>query len=785
MKKRVTSLVLALLMVLTLLPVQAWAADVAEEPVDAAAVQEEQEDTAPEEPAQQEEPEQDGEKPEAANEPEQPEEDAEEPDGRQTEELTAAAAANAAVYRSGSCGKNGDNVKWVLTSDGTLTISGEGEMEDYVGRSGPWSGWRDGEERVYVETVIVEEGVTSIGDNAFGNTNPEMTSVTLPSSVKTIGINAFGTSQSLSSVTLSEGLKEIKERAFENCDALTEITLPVGLEVIGPQAFQHSGLTGITVPEGVTEIGEEAFSGCTNLANITLSNSLITIGDGAFWNIWALEKIEIPDSVVRIGKQAFQNCIRLAKLTLGASVEEIGESAFQSCELKELKLPESLKVLGDRAFRDMYSWEMGGIYLEQVTIPASVVSIGKSVFTTSEFIVAEGNNHYMAQDGVLFSKDGKTLVSYPSKRDAKDGAYIIPNGVERIASCAFDGDCTLRILTIPASVTTIESGALITMWLRTINVDSNNKSFISVDNVLYSADKKSVIRCTKRQKDYTILDGVERIEDYCFYFSDITGITIPNTVTYIGEEAFTDCYMKTVDIPDGVEMIGDYAFLFCYNLSSVKLPSQLKVIGKYAFQESGLTEVTIPEGVKEIGDKAFYECRSLEKAVIPGSVTSMGEDIFWHCEKLAAVEFKNGVRAIGEGMFAVCYALKTVTIPRTVSVIGLSAFMSCRAITDVYYGGTREEWDLIQLNYNDELTADTVTLHCAAPTPLRLGDIDGDGKTTAIETQALYALLGGFGTLTDRQKKALDFTGDGILDVYDLQYCYEVAVGLLPQPDAQ
>ena len=718
MKKRMTSLVLALLMVLTLLPVQVWATDTAEEPVDTAPVQEEE--TVSEEPAQQEEPEQ------AEEQPEEP--------------MAIADDGDITVVNSGNCGKNGDNVKWVLTSDGTLTISGEGEMEDYNGAAGPWSSWREGEERTYVKTVIVEEGVTSIGDNAFGNSNSEMASVTIPSSVKTIGISAF-----------------------RGCGELTEVQ----------------------IPEGVVEIREQAFADCMGLASITLPDSLITIGDGAFFSAWALEKLVIPDGVVRIGKWAFQNCARLAELTLGTSLEEIGESAFQWCALKELKLPDSLKALGDYAFRDAFSWELGGTYLDKVTIPASVVSIGKSVFTTSGFIVDEENNYYMAQDDVLFSKDGKTLVCYPSKKETSNSTYAIPDGVECIASCAFEGDCALLTITIPASVTSIESEALIVTQLRTINVDSNNKSFISVDNVLYSADKKRIIRCTKREEDYTILDGVERIEDYCFYFSNITGITIPDTVTYIGNDAFTGCYIETVEIPDSVEIIGNDAFWSCGGLSNVKLSGGLKTIGERAFYACGLTELTIPEGVERIGKYAFANCGDLEKATIPGSVAVMGESIFWFCEKLTNVEFKDGVQEIGESMFGADSALTTVTIPDTVKTIGICAFMSCDAITDVYYGGTEEEWKQIKLNRNDELTAESVTIHYGEVKPLPLGDLDGDGKTTMIEAQATYEFLIGTRVFSARQKTAVDFTGDGIVDVYDLQYCYEVAVGLIPQPNAQ
>ena len=179
---------------------------------------------------------------------------------------------------SGTCGAN---LKWLLTDDGVLTISGKGEMYDYSYR-GPWgpAPWGDS-----IKRVIIGDGVTTIGDDALSGCS-SLTSVTIPNSVTTIGDDAF-----------------------------------IGC----------SSLTSVTIPNSVTTIGDGAFGGCSSLTSVTIGNSVTIIGESAFSGCSSLTSVNIPNSVTTIGSEAFSRCTNLKKVNIGKSVKDIGEYAFNKC----------------------------------------------------------------------------------------------------------------------------------------------------------------------------------------------------------------------------------------------------------------------------------------------------------------------------------------------------------------------------------------------------------------------------------------------------------------------
>ena len=199
---------------------------------------------------------------------------------------------------SGSCG---DNVTYTfVSSTGTLTIQGSGEMT-----SNPWSSYKDD-----IKTVIIKEGVTSIGNNAFSSCYG-LTSITIPNSVTSIGEWAFWFCSDLTSITIGNSVRSIGDGAFRGC----------------------SGLTSITIPNSVTSIGMSAFSVCSGLTSVTIGNSVTSIGDYAFFGCSGLPSITIPNSVTSIGSEAFEDCTGLTSVTIGSGVTYIGKNAF-SCGIK-------------------------------------------------------------------------------------------------------------------------------------------------------------------------------------------------------------------------------------------------------------------------------------------------------------------------------------------------------------------------------------------------------------------------------------------------------------------
>ena len=223
-------------------------------------------------------------------------------------------------------------------------------------------------------SVTLPDSVTSIGDWAFSYCT-SLTSVTLPDSVTSIGYEAFFNCTSLTSVTIPDGVTSIGEDAFRNCTSLTSVTIPDSVTRIGERAFYYcTSLTSVTIPDSVTSIGEFAFSGCTSLTSVTIPDSVTSIGGWAFYECTSLTSVTIPDSVTSIGNGAFKGCTSLTSVTIPGSVTRIGVGAFASCtSLTSVTIPDSVTSIGDSAFCNCKS-------LTSVTIPDSVTRIGKQAF---------------------------------------------------------------------------------------------------------------------------------------------------------------------------------------------------------------------------------------------------------------------------------------------------------------------------------------------------------------------------------------------------------------------
>ena len=299
--------------------------------------------------------------------------------------------------------------------------------------------------------VTIPDSVTSIGSSAFSYCK-SLTSVTIPNSVTSIGGQTFMGCSSLTSVTIPNSVTSIGGCAFMDCSSLTSVTIPNSVTSIGEYAFYNcSSLTSVTIPNSVTSIGEYAFYNCTSLTSVAIPDSVTSIGDDAFSNCKSLTSVTIPDSVTSIGEYAFYNCRSLTSVTIPDSVTSIGDDAFSNCKsLTSVTIPDSVTSIGKWAFSECKS-------LTSVTIPDSVTSIGDAAFASCTSLtgiwVAEGNSHY-ANDasGVLFNKDKTTLVQCPG---AFSGSYAIPNSVTSIVGYAFDGCASLTSVTIPDGVTSI------------------------------------------------------------------------------------------------------------------------------------------------------------------------------------------------------------------------------------------------------------------------------------------------------------------------------------------
>lgn len=262
------------------------------------------------------------------------------------------------VPTSGTCG---ENLTWKI-EDGVLTISGTGAMTDYSWCKEPSVPWR-----VQFESVVIESGVTSIGDSAFFHSS--LTSITIPDSVTSIGDHAFDRG-SLTSITIPDSVTSIGDSAFLFCN-LTSVTIPTGVTSIGNCAFYGSSLTSIAIPDNVTNIGEGAFCHCTDLADddgfvivcnvlcgyfgkdadVAVPTGVTRIDMAAFAGCSSLASIAIPNSITSIGREAFSGCSNLMSITIPSGVTSIGNHAFYNCSsLTSVEIPDSVASIGSNAF---------------------------------------------------------------------------------------------------------------------------------------------------------------------------------------------------------------------------------------------------------------------------------------------------------------------------------------------------------------------------------------------------------------------------------------------------
>ena len=413
---------------------------------------------------------------------------------------------------SGTCG---ENLTWNFDVDtGVLTISGTGVMYNYY--DVPWHSYD-----ASVKSLVLEKGMTSIGDYAFQYCS-SLTDVTIPDSVTSIGNLAFDGCSSLTSVTIPDSVTSIGGYAFQDCSSLTQVTIPDSVTSIGYRAFSScDSLTSVTIPNSVTFIESYVFSGCDSLAGVTIPNSVTSIGQYAFSDCRSLASVDIPDSVTSIGNSTFSGCSSLENVTIPASVTSIGNLAFGGCSsLTSVDIPDSVTSIGNSTFSGCSS-------LASVTIPDSVTSIGGAVF-----------------------KDCSNLAN-----------VTIPDSVTSIGVAAFWDCSSLTSVTIPASVTSIGDSAF---WGC-----SSLTSVIIPDSVTSIGDH-AFDGCSSLAS-VAIPNSVTSIGNLAFGgCSSLTSVIIPDSVTAIEWSAFEGCSSLTsVAIPSSVTFIDMYAFNGCNSLSDV------------------------------------------------------------------------------------------------------------------------------------------------------------------------------------------------------------------------
>lgn len=523
---------------------------------------------------------------------------------------------------------NGSTYK--VTSIGASAFDGcfknEAANEEYLGAIAEEIDPDEMEEIDTDEIIVSKENFSERKSTKARKANG-LKSVSIPNSVTTIGNSAFYECKNLKSVSMPDSVTQIGSNAFRLCSSLTNVTIPKGVTSISSKAFSGcENLTCVSIPEGVTTIGVGSFQNCSSLTKTTLPNSLKEIASEAFSNCQKLTNVSIPEGVTSIGYGAFYGCLSLNHITIPDGVTEIGKIAFYDCP-----------------------------NLKNVSIPSSVTTIGTMAFC-SNINVAKDNPNYSSEDGVLFDKSKTTLIQYPL---GKRGKYTIPNGVTKIAPTAFIDCFDLTSLTIPSSVTEIET--------------SGNPSFVNINAFEY---------CSKLYEIYNfsslnITPGSKEHGGVALYAKDVhTSKNAASKLKQVGDFTF---YVTK----DSIELLA-----YTGNASSVKLPQNFNG-KKYQIAENAfvlhndMKSVTIPDGVTKIGKLAFAECRGLKNITIPNSVTEIEERAFANCTALESVAISASVTKIETLTFYGCSKLKSVTIPSKVTMVGWGAFRLCDSLKNI------------------------------------------------------------------------------------------------------
>ena len=594
------------------------------------------------------------------------------------------------------------NYEYEICEDGTVTITGYLGSDTEInipskiaGREVSRIGKYAFEGCSSLTCVSLPEGVTSIGGGAFWGCS-SLSEIRLPKGVKSIGWFAFSYCSSLCEVSIPEGVTSIEYGAFSGCSSLSEIMIPKGVTSIEDGTFSYcSSLSKISLPEGLIGIGNSAFFGCNSLSEIKLPKGLTSIGDSAFWDCNSLSgislteemtsignsvfsgcnslsEISIPEGVTSIGYGVFEYCSSLNKISLAEGLISIGDSAFESCSsLSEIKLPKGLTSIGKEAFRNCSS-------LNEISIPERVTSIGHGTFygcSSLEHInVAERNANYKSIDGVLFSKDGDVLITYPSKKD--ETIYFIPEGVTSIEERAFYDCSSLSEISLPKDLTSIGDSSF---------KGCSSLSEISLPQGLTSIGDSTFSGCSSLS-EISLPKGLTSIGDSTFSgCSSLSEISLPKGLTSIGDSTFSGCSsLSEMILPEKITNVGDSTFKDCRSMSKISLPEGLTSIGSHAFYGcSSLSEMILPEGLTSIETEVFRDCRSLSEVSLPEGLTSIGYNAFLNCESLNEISLPEGLTSIGGGAFSYCRSLSEISIPEGVTSIGYGAFEDCSSLNKI------------------------------------------------------------------------------------------------------
>lgn len=473
-----------------------------------------------------------------------------------------------------------------------------------------------------LKTVRIDSGALPYG-TFYGVKS--LVSLEIGGEVSIIGNRCFYGCSSLSELYLPNTVTEIEERAFYGCSALKYAPDMGAVEKIGAYAFAScSSLESVDIPSGIYVIEEAVFYKCSSLTEVNLPSSVKQIGEYAFRECSKLAKVKLSDNIITISEGAFNKCPALTEINIPSSLETLGDNAFNGCTaLEEIALNNGIQTLGAQLF-------YGCTSLRTIKIPASVSKFGKDMFvgctSLNELQIDESNPTYASVDGVLYSKDLKTLILYMPGREGS--IFEIPEHVVRIEAYAFYGNEGIKSIVIGNSVREIGEYAFTNALITdvTFNADMNEIPARTFQN------------CAKLTS-ISFGENVTKIGDYALSGTGFTEFVIPEQITEIGKYSFCKMLnLKELNIPSNIKIVSEASFHGCTSLETLTFGDGVQKIGKNAFNGcTALKSVKIGVGVSTIEGYAFNGCSSLMEIYIPILVTTIGEGAFYKCPETGSI----------------------------------------------------------------------------------------------------------------------------------------------------